>query len=131
MPINDILKQGQAQSDPRIYVSWYAGSIEEANPSLNGPLGPTREDIRDAQRSLPSWIFRRLYQNLPGQPDGAAYNAEVVQSCVIPNRRAMPPQAGVSYQAFCDLSGGGADDATLAIGHENRGAVVDLLIDQG
>lgn len=131
-PINDILKQHQAQSDPRLYASWYSGTIEEANPSLNGPLGPTMEDILDAQRALPSWIFRRLYQNLPGQPDNAAYDAEIVQRRVVTGRSELPPVVGTTYQAFSDLSGGGADDATLAVAHHEQGRVVlDLLIDQG
>lgn len=62
----DMLKQHEAKTDPRLFVSWYAGSVEEANPSLNGPLGPTMEDIEDARRALPSWVFRRLYLNLGG-----------------------------------------------------------------
>ena len=132
VPLNNILRQYETKSDPRLYVSWYSGTVEEANPSLNGPLGPTMEDIEDARRALPSWIFRRLYQNLPGQPDGAAFNAEAVQDCVIKGRRALAPQEGIRYQAFCDMSGGGADDATLAIGHEeNAKAIIDVLIDQG
>lgn len=132
VPINDMLKQHDRGSDPRLFVSWYAGTIEEANPSLNGPLGPMLEDINDALRSLPSWIFRRLCLNLPGQPDGAAFNAEVVESCVIAERTVLPPFSDAVYSAFCDLSGGGADDATLAIAHARDGkAVLSLLMDQG
>lgn len=132
VPLVDVLKQWEVKSDPRLLVSWYAGSIEEANPSLNGPLGPTLSDIEDAQRSLPSWIFRRLYLNLPGQPDSAAFDAEKVEDAVMAGRTVLPPQPGVEYLAFCDLSGGGADDATLAIAHGQDGvAVLDCLIDQG
>jgi hypothetical protein len=113
-------------------VSWYSGSIEAANPSLNGPLGPTLADIQDAQRSLPSWVFRRLYQNLPGQPDGAAFDATMVEAGIVKGRMILPPQPGISYVAFDDLSGGGDDDATLAIAHAQEGIVVlDLVIDQG
>lgn len=133
VPLNDLLRQHERKTDPRLYVSWYAGSIEEANPSLGGPLGPTAEDIEDAQRSLPSWIFRRLYLNLPGQPDGAAFSADKVEEAVIKGRNALPPQAGISYAAFVDMSGGGADDSTLAIGHLNEESktILDLLLDQG
>lgn len=132
VPLNDILKQHAAKKDQRLYVSWYAGTIEEANPSLGGPLGPTLEDIQDAQRSLPSWIFRRLYHNLPGQPDGSALNADIVEGCIVRERKALPPEQGRRYQAFVDMSGGGADDSTLAIAHEaDKKAVLDLLIDQG
>ena len=132
IPLVDLLSQHKAKSDPRLLVSWFSGSIEEANPSLNGPLGPTLADIEDAKRSLPSWSFRRLYQNLPGQPDGAAYDAAIVQSCVVPGRTVLAPKPGTSYQGFVDMSGGGSDDSTLAIGHVEDGiAIVDLLMDQG
>lgn len=132
VPINDLLKQHAAKSDPRLYVSWFAGTVEEANPSLNGPLGPTMEDIEDARHALPSWIFRRLYQNLPGQPDGAAFDASKVEEAVVSGRTVLPPQPDVHYLAFCDLSGGGADDATLGIAHHEGGrTVLDCLVDQG
>ncbi|NOU09382.1 MAG: hypothetical protein HOO98_05100 [Nitrospira sp.] len=133
IPLVDMLKQHEAKSDPRLYVSWYAGSIEEANPSLNSAVGPTMEDVLDAQRSLPSWIFRRLYCNLPGQPDSAAFDAEKIEDAVIPGRTVLPPQAGLNYVAFCDLSGGGADDATLCIAHsdDHDRVIVDCLVDQG
>lgn len=132
VPIVDMLKQHEDKSDPRLYVSWYAGTVEEANPSLNGPLGPTLADVEDAQRSLPSWIFRRLYLNLGGQPDGAAFDADSVESCIVKGRHVLPPQDGTEHKAFVDMSGGGADDSTLAIAHESNGkAVLDLVIDQG
>lgn len=132
VPIVDMLKQHETKADPRLYVSWYAGTVEEANPSLNGPLGPTLADIEDAQRSLPSWIFRRLYLNLGGQPDGAAFDADSVESCIVKGRHTLSPQEGIEYKAFVDMSGGGADDSTLAITHQSHGkAVLDLVIDQG
>ena len=132
VPLVDIQKQHETNADQRLYVSWYSGSIEEACPSLNTPYGPTMEDIEDARRSLPSWIFRRLYLNLPGQPDDAAFDAEKVEDAVVAKRIVLPPERGVLSTAFCDLSGGGGDDATLAIAHETNGvAVLDCLIDQG
>lgn len=133
VPLVDMLKQHEAKSDPRLYVSWYSGTVTEANPSLGSACGPTLEDIEDAQRSLPSWIFRRLYCNLPGQPDSAAFDAEAIESCILPQRTALPPQPGRHYVAFCDLSGGGADDATLCIAHsdEQNRVIVDCLVDQG
>jgi hypothetical protein len=132
VPLVDMLKQHEAKTDPRLYVAWYSGTIEEATPALNTPLGPTMDSILDARCSLPSWIFRRLYLNLAGQPDDAAFDAERVEEAVVATRKVLPPEPGVTYTAFCDLSGGGGDDATLAIGHERNGiAVLDLLIDQG
>lgn len=132
VPIVDMLKQHEEKSDPRLYVSWYSGMVEEANPSLNGPLGPNWDDIEDARRSLPSWIFRRLYLNLGGQPDGAAFDAEAVEASIVKGRRSLPPQEGITYHAFVDMSGGGSDDSTLAIAHQENGkGVLDLVMDQG
>jgi len=133
VPIVDLLRQHDTKSDPRLYVSWYTGTVEEANPSLGSPIGPTLEDIEDARRSLPSWIFRRLYLNQPGQPDGAAFDATNVENCIVPGRSGLAPKPSTTYSAFVDMSGGGADDSTLAIAHAGpeREVVVDLLIDQG
>jgi len=132
-PLVDMQAQHLSGTDPRLFVRWYAGTIDEASPAMNTPLGPTREGIEDARRSLPSWIFRRLYQNLPGQPDGAAFNAESVYRAVVQGRVVLPPQQGRDYASFCDLSGGGEDDATLAIGHRDADEriVVDLVMNQG
>ena len=133
IPLVDLLAQHEAKADLRLYVSWYSGTVTEANPSLGSACGPTMEDIEDAKRSLPSWIFRRLYCNQPGQPDSAAFDAEKVEDAVIPRRTVLPPQPGLHYEAFCDLSGGGADDATLCIAHsdEQNRVIVDCLVDQG
>jgi hypothetical protein len=133
VPLVDMLKQHERKSDPRLYVSWFSGSVDEANPAMQTPLGPTRESIEDARRALPSWIFRRLYQNLPGQPDGAAFDADILEAAVISGRKMLPPIPSTDYQAFVDMSGGGADDSTLAIAHlsaEGK-AVLDLVLDQG
>jgi hypothetical protein len=128
----DLQKQHSDGTDPRLYVAWHSGTIEEANPSLDGPLGPTMEDILQAQRTLPSWIFRRLYLNLPGAPDGSAFDADTVERCVVKDRLVLPPRRGIRYRAFCDASGGGADDFTMALAHSADGqAVLDLVMDQG
>lgn len=133
IPLVDFMKQHEAKSDPRLFVSWYSGTVEEANPSLNGPLGPTPDDIEDARRSLPSWIFRRLYQNLPGQPDSAALSADSIEACIVKDRTVLQPEVGIVYFKFVDFGAGGADDSTLGISHVNaEGRVVlDLLVDQG
>jgi len=133
VPLIDMLKQHEAGTDPRLFVSWHAGSIEEANPSLNGPLGPTMEDILQAQRSLPSWIFRRLYLNLGGMPDSAAYDADAVEGCIITGRTVLPPKTCVEYYGFVDMSGGGSDDSTIAIAHKGKDGklILDVVLDQG
>jgi hypothetical protein len=45
---------------------------------------------------------------------------DVIERCVIPGRRELPPESGVTYSAFVDLSGGRIDDAALAIAHRGE-----------
>jgi hypothetical protein len=131
-PIVDILRQYHDGVDPRLFVFSRSGSIEEANPAMGGPLGSTHADIEHARLRLPSWHWRRLYLNLPGQGADSAYDASVVERAVVTGRKVLPPEHGERYTAFVDMSGGGADDSTLAIAHEVKGrAVLDCLIDQG
>jgi hypothetical protein len=52
----------------------------------------------------------------------------VIEASVIKGRLEQMPKRGTKYQAFCDLSGGRHDDATLAVAHaEGRTVVLDLL----
>src|SRR5207253_5221193 len=43
---------------------------------------------------------------------------EVVEGCVVLDRRELPRQAGVTYVGFLDPSGGSADAFTIAIAHK-------------
>ena len=74
-----------------------------------------------------------MYLNLPGQPDGAAFDADAIDVCIMKGRTILPPNASLTYSAFVDMSGGGADDSTLCIGHYDKDehVIVDLLMDQG
>lgn len=132
-PITDMLRQYQDRVDPRFYVFSRSGSIADANPAMGGPLGSTKEEIENARFRLPTWHWRRLYLNLPGQGADSAYDAAAIESCVVKGRRSIPPQPGVNYVGFVDMSGGGSDDSTLAIAHgdEQGLAVLDLVMDQG
>lgn len=132
-PIVDMLRQYQDGVDPRFYVFSRSGSIEAANPAMGGPLGSTKEEIDNARFRLPTWHWRRLYLNIAGQGEASAFDVEAVEACVVKGRRSLPPQPGVSYCAFVDMSGGGPDDSTLAIAHaDDQGrAVLDLVMDQG
>ena len=55
--------------------------------------------------------------------------AEVIEACVIPDRRELPPVPGVRYAAFVDPSGGSQDSMTFALAHAaaNDTVVLDLL----
>jgi hypothetical protein len=42
---------------------------------------------------------------------------EAIEACVDVGIRERPPMQGIRCNAFCDLSGGGADSMTLAVSH--------------
>lgn len=53
---------------------------------------------------------------------------EVVESLVVPGRTELFPERDRRYVAFCDVSGGRADDAALAIAHKSgRMVIIDKL----
>jgi hypothetical protein len=53
---------------------------------------------------------------------------EVVDAATMTGRFELPPMTGVTYQAFCDPSGGSSDSMTLAIGHADGGqAILDVI----
>jgi hypothetical protein len=87
--------------------------------------------IEQQRARLPFGRFRRLHLNLPGAPEGAAFDQGRVLAAVVSGRRSLPPQEGIRYCGYVDMSGGSNDDAVLAIGHLNgRVAVVDLVAKQ-
>ena len=51
-------------------------------------------------------------------------NREVVDACVVPGRRELPPVFDFPYCGFVDPSGGSQDSMTLAIAHRDLGGVV-------
>ncbi len=53
---------------------------------------------------------------------------EAIAAVTIPDRRELPPVAGVKYVGFVDPSGGSHDSFTLAIAHQEQGrTVLDLV----
>lgn len=143
VPLHDLLNAGKRGDDPRMYFSWYAGDFttdpkfenatpeERANPSMASWNNP--DYLVQQQRRLPTHKYRRLHLNLPGMPDGAAFDAERVLACVVDGRTHLPPQHDINYAGFVDMSGGSSDDATLGIAHatEDGRVVLDLLLNQG
>ena len=138
-PLHDLMAIGRAQRDNRMLFSWYSGDYctdpafadlppeQRANPSMTSwPDGMGY--IEQQRQRLPFGRFRRLHLNLPGSPQGAALDQGSVLACVVSGRRSIPPQPGIAYKAFVDMSGGSGDDAVLAIGHrEGRIAIVDRV----
>jgi hypothetical protein len=141
IPLFDMFTLGQQGLDPRMYFSWFAGDYctdkaalrgtpeQRANPSLKSfePGYLEQQLLR-----LPAHKYRRLHLNLPGAPEGAAFQPQSVMDAIERGVRRRPYVPGVKFVAFCDHSHGSNDDATLSIGHKaNESFVVDLVIKQG
>ncbi|RYC28860.1 hypothetical protein D3273_27010 [Lichenibacterium minor] len=131
VPLFDFLKAGREGSDERMYFSWYAGDYttdpalvdaetpeERANPSMASWGNPGY--LAQQRKRLPTHRYRRLHLNLPGAPDGAAFEAERITAAVVLNRVRLPPEPGRRYHAHTDMSGGSKDDATLAIAYRDE-----------
>ena len=141
-PLHDLKEMGKRGDDPRMLFSWYSADFctdpafanlpadERANPSMaSWPEGAAY--IEQQRRRLPSNRFRRLHHNLPGAPGGAFFDQGLVDAAIVRGRTALPPQAGIDYGGFVDMSGGSQDDAVLAIAHlDGKKVVLDLLISQ-
>jgi hypothetical protein len=142
IPLFDFKVIGKAGTDPRMLFSWYSGdyctdpdfaNLEpelRANPSIaSWPEG--RAYLDQQRRRLPTHKFRRLHLNLPGSPNGAFLDQGAVLAAVVAGRQMLPPQPGIKYSAFVDMSGGSSDDAVLSIAHKaDHNAIVDLVVRQ-
>lgn len=141
-PLHDLMQIGKAGADKRMLFSWYSGDYcsdpkfadlppeQRANPSMTS--WPDGMGYIDQQRQrLPIGRFRRLHLNLPGAPEGAAFDQGKVLACVVSGRRSLPPEPERRYYAAVDMSGGSSDDACLGIAHaEGKTAVLDLVAKQ-
>jgi hypothetical protein len=140
----DLLTQAKQGADPRLFLSWYSAGFcsdpnfanlptpeERANPSL---AKFTPGYLAQQQRRLPSARYRRLHLNLGGSPEGAAYAASVILDLIPRGISRRPPQPGMQYVGFVDMSGGSNDDSSVAIAHRddiNNLGVLDLVDTQG
>ena len=143
IPLFDLLAVGKKGTDPRMYFSWYAAdyvtdaTLENASPEDKAnPSRPSWQDqgyLEQQRTRLPSHKYRRLHLNLPGSPEGSAFNAEKVMDSVDRGTHVRLPEPGIDYFAFCDMSGGSNDDATLSVAHRDLTgkAVLDRIADQG
>jgi hypothetical protein len=143
VPLFDLMQAGRAGTDSRMLFSWYGADFttdadfvaatpeDRANPSRASWNHPGY--LAQQQRRLPAHKYRRLHLNLPGLPEGSAYQAEPVMNAITRGVPLRLPTPGCTYRAFVDMSGGSSDAATLAIAHldvEER-VIVDRVIDQG
>ncbi len=142
VPLFDLCRIGRAGTDPRMHFSWYAADFTtdsdfaEAEPETRA--NPSRGTWADAnylaqqQRRLPAHKYRRLHLNLPGLPEGSAFQAEPIIDAIVRGVASWVYEPGTAYAAFVDMSGGSNDDACLAIAHEEpEGVVVDFVANQG
>jgi hypothetical protein len=143
IPLYDFMQAGRRGGDPRLLFSWYGGDFstdaslsdaepeQRANPSM---VSWGNDDYLAQQRKrLPTHKFRRLHLNLPGAPDGAAFDGDKVMAAIVTGRRRLSKEDGCLYHAFVDMSGGSSDDAVLAIAHfepNRKVAVLDVLMAQ-
>jgi len=141
VPLYDMTQRGRLGTDPRMFFSWYAAdyvtdpAFEDKAPHAraNPSSAAFSDDYLDQQqRRLPAHKFRRLHLNLPGQPEGSAFQPEPVMDAVERGVIRRPARNGIDYQAFVDMSGGSSDDAVLSIGHmEGQQMLVDVVMNQG
>jgi hypothetical protein len=138
-PLHDLMAIGKGDIDRHMLFSWYSGDYctdpafaelppeQRANPSMaSWPDGAAYLEQQRAR--LPSARYRRLHLNLPGAPQGAAFDQAKVLACVVAGRRLLSPEEGRKYRAFVDMSGGSNDDAVVAIAHqEGRVVVIDRV----
>ncbi len=142
VPLFDLTRLGKAGSDPRLFFSWYAGdyttdpSLADADPETRAnPSRGSWEDssyLEQQRRRLPAHKYRRLHLNLPGLPEGSAYQVDPIDAAIERGVVVRPPQDGLPYSMFVDMSGGSDDDATAAIAHEvGERRVLDAVLNQG
>jgi hypothetical protein len=142
IPLYDFKQIAKAGADPRMLCSWYSGGwctdsqfaeLEpelRANPSI-GAWPEGRGYLEQQKRRLPTHKYRRLHLNLPGAPTGAFFDQGKVMVAMVVGRTVLPYQEGRKYFAFVDMAGGSADDAVLAIGHDEDGRVaLDIIVKQ-
>jgi hypothetical protein len=131
IPLYDLLQAGKRGDDPAFYFSWYGGDCtndpdfagddvtpeERANPS--SPSWGNDGYLAQQKRRLPSHRYRRLHLNLPGAPDGAAFDGGSIMAAIQSGRRHMVIPEGVRPVAAVDMSGGSSDSATLAVAYRD------------
>ena len=138
IPLFDFTQTAKRGDDPRMYFSWYAGDFttdpgipEDATPEqrANPSMASWGNDgyLAQQKKRLPTHKYRRLHLNLPGAPDGAAFNADSVMSAIVSGRKRLPREEGVSYVGYVDMSGGSSDDAVLAVAHHDKQRKVSVL----
>ena len=71
---------------------------QRANPSAES--WGTAGYLDQQRRRLPTHKFRRLHLNLPGAPDGAAFDGDKVMAAIVNGRRQLQRQEETAYHAL-------------------------------
>jgi hypothetical protein len=144
IPLYDFMQAGRRGDDERMFFSWYGGDFttdpalvdaepeRRANPSMATWGGG--DYLAQQRKRLPTHKFRRLHLNLPGAPDGAAFDGDKVMAAIVAGRKGLAKEdVRGGLKAFVDMSGGSSDDAVLAIAAydaDRRVAALCQLISQ-
>ncbi len=144
IPLYDFMQSGKRGDDPRMFFSWYGGDFttdaaladaepeRRANPSMSSWGGD--DYLAQQRKRLPNHKFRRLHLNLPGAPDGAAFDGDKVMAAIVTGRKRLAKEdIRGPLRAFVDMSGGSSDELVLAIAAydgERRVAVLCALMSQ-
>lgn len=115
----DMFKRHFATESPRVLVA-RAPSLT-MNPTL--PRHVVDDAMRDDPEAARAEYLAEFRSDIAGFVD-----PDLIAECTRPKPRELPRVHGVSYVAFVDPAGGGADEFTIAIGHrDGDAAVVDLV----
>lgn len=100
--------------------------VAQAPSKTMNPLLP-QHVVDDAMRDDPEAARAEYLAEF--RSDVATFlDADLLAGCIRPKPLEMHPAKGLRYVAFVDPAGGGADEFTLAIGHQDRGqTVIDLV----
>jgi len=107
--LHSAFERGYAQDGEDGALVWRAPSLE-MNPSLDPAV------IAEAYEADPAAASAEWGAEFRSDVQGFL-DLESVRACTPPDRRELPPAAGVSYRAFVDPSGGSVDAFCIAIAH--------------
>ena len=98
------MQAGKAGDDPHMFFSWYGGdwttdpALADAEPEqrANPSMASWGNDhyLGQQKKRLPNHKFRRLHLNLPGAPEGAAFDGDKVMAAIVTGRRRLAWEKG-------------------------------------
>lgn len=118
-----------------LYTTWKRHYGQDGDPLILVAKGPSRafnpllaQKVIDRAYERDAAVASAEFGGEFRQDVEAFVDRDVVEGCVMPGVRELPPAAGTQYVAFCDPSGGSSDSFTLAIAHlDGERAVLDLV----